>query len=307
MCRMSVKRTIASAWAASPVRVLRVPLACRRSPAEVLSALGDGPLPFALVGTHWAGGGAIVGSDPIRVARDADDPFAILDERPRLADDDEPAPTAPSAEDGSAGSATGWPRAWSASRCRPTGRSRFRTSTSPTTTTCSVSTTIAAGGFEALAADARRDALDERLRWLRGLLHRAPSPPHGQTAASSPGAAAAERAGRDPPSGGGPGVPGASPPARSSRPTSACGSSPAGTARQRRCSAPAWSIAARMPPLSAPPGRDRQPLARAVPAPPRPARRHRADQGHDRARPGSGHRRGRAGALRRSPRTPPST
>jgi len=35
--------------------------------------------PFALVG-DWAGGGALVGSAPVRVARADEDPFALLDE-----------------------------------------------------------------------------------------------------------------------------------------------------------------------------------------------------------------------------------
>jgi para-aminobenzoate synthetase/4-amino-4-deoxychorismate lyase len=173
---MSVKRTIASAWAASPVRVLRVPLACRRSPAEVLSALGDEPLPFALVG-NWAGGGAIVGSDPIRVARDADDPFAILDERPRLADDDEPVP------DGAVGGGWfGWLGYRLAARVESVPLSADRPVPLPDFHLAYYDNVLRLDHdgrwwFEALAADARRDALDERLRWLRGLLHRAPSPP----------------------------------------------------------------------------------------------------------------------------------
>ena len=40
---------------------------------------------FALVG-DWAGGGALVGSEPVRVARPQDDPFALLDEQPLAAD-----------------------------------------------------------------------------------------------------------------------------------------------------------------------------------------------------------------------------
>jgi len=50
----------------------------------VLAALSDEPLAFALAG-RWAGGGAIVGSTPIAVADDGDDPFAILDELPTVA------------------------------------------------------------------------------------------------------------------------------------------------------------------------------------------------------------------------------
>ncbi|HZE04958.1 MAG TPA: aminodeoxychorismate synthase component I [Solirubrobacteraceae bacterium] len=62
---------------------MRVPLDCRMAPAEVLRALAGEPLPFALVGA-WAGGGAIIGSDPVRVAADEEDPFALLGDLPPL-------------------------------------------------------------------------------------------------------------------------------------------------------------------------------------------------------------------------------
>src|ERR1700749_984639 len=48
-------------------------------PAAVLAALESEPLPFALVGA-WSGGGAIIGSDPIRIADQSEDPFAVLAE-----------------------------------------------------------------------------------------------------------------------------------------------------------------------------------------------------------------------------------
>lgn len=46
---------------------------------EALLVRGDAR-PFALVG-EWAGGGALVGSEPVRVAADREDPFALLAER----------------------------------------------------------------------------------------------------------------------------------------------------------------------------------------------------------------------------------
>ena len=46
-------------------------------------ALRDEVLPFALVG-EWAGGGAIIGSNPVAVAAAADDPFALLDRQPAV-------------------------------------------------------------------------------------------------------------------------------------------------------------------------------------------------------------------------------
>ncbi|MDQ6730582.1 MAG: anthranilate synthase component I family protein [Actinomycetota bacterium] len=70
----------------SPATLLRIPLRCGLSPSDVLALLSDEPLPFALAG-RWAGGGAIVGSAPIVVADDGDDPFAVLDELPAVATD----------------------------------------------------------------------------------------------------------------------------------------------------------------------------------------------------------------------------
>ena len=59
----------------------RVPLECRLAPQDVLRAVADDPLPFALTG-DWAGGGAIVGSSPLTVADTEADPFALLDVLP---------------------------------------------------------------------------------------------------------------------------------------------------------------------------------------------------------------------------------
>jgi para-aminobenzoate synthetase / 4-amino-4-deoxychorismate lyase len=57
----------------------------------VLAALADEPMPFALTG-NWAGGGAIVGSDPLRVAGDGADPFNVLDDLPAVTAPDGAAP-----------------------------------------------------------------------------------------------------------------------------------------------------------------------------------------------------------------------
>jgi anthranilate/para-aminobenzoate synthase component I len=59
----------------------RVPVECTHSPQEVLRALAGRPGCFALSG-HWAGGGAIVGSDPLVVAEPDADPFSTLDALP---------------------------------------------------------------------------------------------------------------------------------------------------------------------------------------------------------------------------------
>ena len=64
-------------------RVLRVPLDGTLSAAEgALLVRGDAH-PFALAG-DWAGGGALVGSEPILVASPDDDPFDLLDRQPRV-------------------------------------------------------------------------------------------------------------------------------------------------------------------------------------------------------------------------------
>ena len=82
MSSVPVKPTLASPLSSPEATLTRVPLECRLSPAEVLQALAQRePMPFALTGS-WAGGGAIVGADPLRVAGDADDPFAVLDALP---------------------------------------------------------------------------------------------------------------------------------------------------------------------------------------------------------------------------------
>ena len=80
---MPVKRTLAAPDPVPPADLWRVPLRCRWTPAQVLQLAGEEPLPFTLTGA-WAGGGTIVGADPLRVAGDGDDPFAILDEVPSV-------------------------------------------------------------------------------------------------------------------------------------------------------------------------------------------------------------------------------
>jgi para-aminobenzoate synthetase/4-amino-4-deoxychorismate lyase len=63
------------------VQLLRVPLDSALSPLEALRSLRDDERPFALVGS-WAGGGAVLGSEPVRMAPPEADPFALLDELP---------------------------------------------------------------------------------------------------------------------------------------------------------------------------------------------------------------------------------
>ncbi|MFZ0388119.1 MAG: chorismate-binding protein [Solirubrobacteraceae bacterium] len=67
--------------------LIREPLQCTWTAAEAVQALADERLPFALTGA-WAGGGAILGSDPLEVVQPGDlrggDPFAVLDRLPRV-------------------------------------------------------------------------------------------------------------------------------------------------------------------------------------------------------------------------------
>ena len=68
---------------AGRVELLRVPLDFRGDGLAALAVVADLPNPFALTG-RWAGGGAVVGADPRHVLAAHEDPFAALDELPRL-------------------------------------------------------------------------------------------------------------------------------------------------------------------------------------------------------------------------------
>jgi para-aminobenzoate synthetase/4-amino-4-deoxychorismate lyase len=61
--------------------LVRVPLAVGGTPIEALRTLRGDARPFALIG-RWAGGGAVLGSAPVRVAREDEDPFALLEDLP---------------------------------------------------------------------------------------------------------------------------------------------------------------------------------------------------------------------------------
>jgi para-aminobenzoate synthetase / 4-amino-4-deoxychorismate lyase len=73
-------------------RLVRVPLEGGPAAAEAALLVRDDERPFALTG-DWAGGGAIVGSEPMVVPPSEADPFALLAEQPEV--------------DGEAGSAVG--------------------------------------------------------------------------------------------------------------------------------------------------------------------------------------------------------
>ena len=63
------------------VPLVRVPLDLSLAPERVLLALRDEPWPFALVG-RWAGGGAIVGCAPTTLLAPGEDPFTRLEDLP---------------------------------------------------------------------------------------------------------------------------------------------------------------------------------------------------------------------------------
>ena len=65
-------------------RLTRTALDWSLSAAQGALLVRDDARPFALIG-RWAGGGALIGSEPVRVAGAGDDPFALLDELPRRA------------------------------------------------------------------------------------------------------------------------------------------------------------------------------------------------------------------------------
>jgi para-aminobenzoate synthetase / 4-amino-4-deoxychorismate lyase len=66
-------------------RLVRIELEGELSAAEGTLLVRGDDRPFALVG-DWAGGGALVGSEPLVVAAPEDDPFELLDRQPLVAD-----------------------------------------------------------------------------------------------------------------------------------------------------------------------------------------------------------------------------
>ena len=64
-------------------RLVRTPLEGAATAAEGALLVRGDEHPFALAG-DWAGGGALVGSEPLIVADPTDDPFDLLDRQPRL-------------------------------------------------------------------------------------------------------------------------------------------------------------------------------------------------------------------------------
>ncbi|MGZ5338444.1 MAG: hypothetical protein ACXWEE_02425, partial [Thermoleophilaceae bacterium] len=68
-----------------PARALRIPLRGSVSAAEAGLLLRSDERPFVLSG-DWAGGAALLGSEPVAVAHEREDPFALLDRQPAVGD-----------------------------------------------------------------------------------------------------------------------------------------------------------------------------------------------------------------------------
>ena len=64
-------------------RLVAEPLSLQWTAADATRALRGDDRPFALSGA-WAGGAVIAGSEPMRVARPDEDPFALLDDLPEV-------------------------------------------------------------------------------------------------------------------------------------------------------------------------------------------------------------------------------
>ena len=66
-------------------RLVRIPLEGGVSATDACLLVRDDARPFALTG-GWAGGGALVGSEPLVAAGEHDDPFQLLDRQPEVGD-----------------------------------------------------------------------------------------------------------------------------------------------------------------------------------------------------------------------------
>jgi para-aminobenzoate synthetase/4-amino-4-deoxychorismate lyase len=182
MSRVPVKPTLASPRSSPSATLIRVPVQCSLTPAQVLQALAQRePFPFALTG-NWTHpphpphpphpGGAIVGADPLRVATDTEDPFALLDALPAV-------DAAPRGAVG--GGWFGWLGYRLAAQVERVPLNAHRPVALPDFHLAYYDNVLRRTPdgrwyFEALVTEGRRDALKRRLRELTDLLRR-PAPP----------------------------------------------------------------------------------------------------------------------------------
>jgi para-aminobenzoate synthetase/4-amino-4-deoxychorismate lyase len=153
--------------------VVRIPLAWTLAPERAALLVRDDARPFALLG-RWAGGGALIGSEPVRVAGPDDDPFALLDEQPAVE-------ASGAATDAVAGGWFGYLGYALGRRLEPVGASPPRPGASPPFELAFYDHLLrldAAGRwwFEALWSDARASCLRRRLDALQARAAGAPEP-----------------------------------------------------------------------------------------------------------------------------------
>jgi para-aminobenzoate synthetase/4-amino-4-deoxychorismate lyase len=156
------------------VRLVREPLRSTLTAAEALDALSEERMAFALVG-QWADGGAIVGSEPVSVADEGDDPFALLDDLPAVTAS---APFPPGAVGGGWFGWLGYRLAGRIERV-PEGPPRPVPMPDFHLAYYDHLLRLDANGqwwFEALATEPRRSGLAARRRHLGRLLREAPAP-----------------------------------------------------------------------------------------------------------------------------------
>ncbi len=164
-------------------RLVRLPLPGTATPQQALRALAAEPWPFALVGA-WAGGGAIVGCRPLRVAAPEEDPFALFDQLPRVSAGD--AHDADETTGGAVGGGWfGWLGYGLGARIESLPPSPPRPAPLPPFQLAYYDhllrqDTAGQWWFEALATAAREAELEERLADLRARLAAAPSLPVGR-------------------------------------------------------------------------------------------------------------------------------
>src|SRR3954470_11343817 len=159
----------------APSRAVRVALPGAVAAAHAAQLVRDDERPFALVG-RWAGATAVVGSAPLRVAGNGEEPFALLDGAPPLTGD-VPGGFVGGGWSGVLGSGLG--RRLEALGSPPPARDGelLRPALLAFYDHVLVRDGDGAWWFEALWTDARAGALEARLRALRGRVARGVAAP----------------------------------------------------------------------------------------------------------------------------------
>lgn len=158
-------------------RPLRLPVETCLTPAEAALAMSGDRRPVALIGS-WAGGGALIGSEPVVEAGSGDDPFSVLDD----------VPAASPSEAVVGGGWFGYLGYHLAGRLERLPAGPPRPAPLPEASWAFYDHVLrfdAAGGrwwFEALWTDERAGALEHRYRTLRERLRRPPAGPRSQRA-----------------------------------------------------------------------------------------------------------------------------